>query len=81
MTDPIPTTGPGGGSNGAGGLEGQLQRLEAAKEALGRRLGAGEASLEVVQDIKRFQPLQQRLAAGDLEEADLLMARLLEGGL
>ncbi len=50
-------------------------------EALGRRLGAGEASLELVQDIKRFQPLQQRLAAGDLEAANLLMTRLLEGGL
>jgi len=81
MTDPIPTTGPGGALNGAGGLEGQLQRLEAAMEALGTRLGTVEASLELVQDIKRFQPRQQRLAAGDLEAADLLMARLLEGGL
>ena len=81
MTDPIPTTGPGGANSPAGGLEGQLQRLEAAMEALGRRLGAGEASLELVQDIKRFHPRQQRLAAGDLEAADLLMTRLLEGGL
>ena len=81
MTEPNPTTGPGGAGTPAGGLEGQLQRLEAAIETLSTRLGAVEASLELVQDIKRFQPLQQRLAAGDLEAANLLMTRLLEGGL
>lgn len=77
MTEPNPTTGPGGAGTPAGGLEGQLQRLEAAIEALGTRLGAVEASLELVQDIKRFQPLQQLLAAGDLEAADRETARLL----
>jgi len=77
MTDPTPSTGPGGDNSPAGGLEGQLQHLEAAIEALGTRLGAVEASLELVQDIKRFQPLQQLLAAGDLEAADRETARLL----
>jgi hypothetical protein len=77
MTDPTPTTGTDGAGTPAGGLEGQLQRLEAAIEALGTRLSAVEASLELVQDIRRFQPLQLLLAAGDLEAADRETARLL----
>lgn len=77
MTDDTPTTSPGGASSRAGGLEDRLQRLEVAIEALSTRLGAVEASLELVQDIKRFRPLQQLLAAGDLEAADRETARLL----
>lgn len=58
-------------------VEPTLQRLEAAVDALATRLAAVEASLALVQDITRFRPLQQLLAAGELEAADRETARLL----
>ncbi|WP_411876147.1 GUN4 domain-containing protein [Vulcanococcus limneticus] len=58
-------------------LQSTLQRLDAAVASLGTRLAAVETSLALVQDVTRFTPLQQLLAAGELEAADRETSRLL----
>lgn len=60
-----------------GDLETRLQGMDAALASLATRLAAVEASLALVQDVTRFTPLQQLLAAGELEAADRETARLL----